>query len=105
MRTPATSRLPLAFLCIDLLFEYLRIHEMIPILGKLKIQTAFQALFVLVVVLQIRKARVHLAPQSRLFLGFLGLALVTTPLATNWFLAYQFAYVIALTLIGHFAIV
>ena len=104
-RTSVTSRLPLTFLCVSLLFEYLRIHDMIPILGKLKIQTVFLALFILVVVRQIREAKVRLAPQSRLFLGFLGLAFITLPLATNWFYAYQFAYVIALTLVGHFAVV
>ncbi len=104
-RISVTSRLPLTFLCVSLLFEYLRIHDMIPILGKLKIQTVFLALFILVVVRQIREAKVRLAPQSRLFLGFLGLAFITFPLATNWFYAYQYAYVIALTLVGHFAIV
>ena len=104
-RISVTSRLPLTFLCVSLLFEYLRIHDMIPILGKLKIQTVFLALFILVVVRQIREAKVRLAPQSRLFLGFLGLAFVTCPLATNWFYAYQFAYGLALTLVGHFAIV
>jgi len=88
-----------------LLFEYLRIHDMIPILGKLKIQTAFLALFILVVARQFREAKMRLAPQSRLFWGFLGLAFATIPLATNWFYAYQFAYALALTLVGHFAIV
>src|SRR5438128_9558964 len=78
---------------------------MIPILGKLKIQTAFLALFILVVARQISASKVRLAPQSRLFLGFLGLAFVTFPLATNWFYAYEFAYAIALTLVGYFAIV
>src|SRR5262249_10207548 len=47
----------------------------------------------------------RLAPQSRLFLGFVALAIVTFPLATNWFRAYQFANALALTLIGHFGIV
>ena len=104
-RLLATSRLPLTVLCLSLLFEYLRIHDMLPILGKLKIQTAFLALFILVVARQISASKVRLAPQSRLFLGFLGLAFVTFPLATNWFYAYQFAYGIALTLVGYFAIV
>jgi O-antigen ligase len=104
-RTSATSRLPLTFLCVLVLFEYLRIHDMIPILGKLKIQTAFLALFILVVARQIHNAKVRLAPQSGLFLGFLGLAFGTVPLATNWFYAYQFAFGLALTLVGHFAIV
>ena len=88
-----------------MLFEYLRIHDMIPILGTFRIQTAFLALFILVVARQIHEAKVRLAPQSRLFLGFLGLAFITFPLATNWFYAYQFAYALALTLIGYFAIV
>jgi len=51
-RLSATSRLPLTLLCISLLFEYLRIHDIFPILGKLKIQTAFLALFILVVARQ-----------------------------------------------------
>jgi len=88
-----------------LLFEYLRIHDIIPILGKLKIQTVCLAALGIVVVRQMSGAKVRLAPQSRLFLCFLGLAFVTVPLATNWFYAYQFAYALALTLIGHFAIV
>lgn len=104
-RRSAAARLPLTFLCVLLLFEYLRIHDMIPILGQLKIQTAFLALLALVVVTQLRKAKVSSAPQSRLFLGFLALAFVTFPLATNWFYAYQFAYALALTLVGYFAIV
>ena len=104
-RLPAASRLPLTVLCLDLLFEYLRIHDMIPIIGKLKIQTAFLALFALVVARQMGKVKDRLAPQSRLLLGFLALAFVTFPLATNWFYAYQFAYGIAVTLVGYFAIV
>jgi len=104
-RLSATSHLPLTLLCLSLLFEYLRIHDIVPILGKLKIQTAFLALFVIVVVRQVSTAKSRLAPQSRLLLGFLALALVTFPLATNWFYAYQFAYAIALTLVGYFAIV
>jgi O-antigen ligase len=104
-RLSATSRLPLTLLCLSLLFEYLRIHDIVPILGKLKIQTAFLALFVIVVVRQVSTAKSRLAPQSRLLLAFLALALVTFPLATNWFYAYQFAYLIALTLVGYFAIV
>ena len=104
-RTSATSRLPLTFLCVSLVFEYLRIHDIIPILGQLKVQTAFLALFILVVARQIHGAKMGLAPQSRLFLGFLGLAFATFPLATNWFYAYQFAYALAVTLVGHCAIV
>ena len=104
-RLSATSHLPLTLLCLSLLFEYLRIHDIVPILGKLKIQTAFLALFVIVVVRQVSTAKSRLAPQSRLLLGFLALALVTFPLATNWFYAYQFAYDFALTLIGYLAIV
>ena len=104
-RLSATSRLPLTLLCLSLFFEYLRIHDILPILGKLKIQTAFLALFVIVVARQVSMAKSRLAPQSRLLLGFLALALVTFPLATNWFYAYQFAYAIALTLVGYFAIV
>jgi putative inorganic carbon (hco3(-)) transporter len=88
-----------------LLFEYLRIHDMIPILGKLRIQTVFLAILALVVARQISETRMRMAPQSRLLLGFLGLAFITFPLATNWFYAYQFAYVIATILVGHFAIV
>jgi len=104
-RLSATSRLPLTLLCISLLFEYLRIHDIFPILGKLKIQTAFLALFILVVARQMSEAKGRFVPQSRLLLSFLALAVVTFPLATNWFYAYQFAYAVALTLVGYFAIV
>jgi len=104
-RVSATSRLPLTFLCLHLIFEYLRIHDIVPILGKIKIQTVFLALFVLVVARQLGTAKERLAPQSRLLLGFLVLAFVTFPLATNWYYAFYFAYSIALTLVGYFAIV
>jgi O-antigen ligase len=104
-RLSAPSRGPLTFLCLSLLFEYLRIHEMLPIFGKLRIQTAFFALFILVVARQIREAKGRLAPQSRLLLSFLVLAFATFPLATNWFYAFDFAYALALTLVGYFAIV
>jgi O-antigen ligase len=104
-RTSATPRLALTFLCASLVFDYLRIHDIIPILGKLKIQTAFVVLLILVVARQIRVTRIRLAPQSRLLLGFLAVAFFTFPLATNWYYAYKFAYYIAVILVGHFAIV
>jgi putative inorganic carbon (hco3(-)) transporter len=104
-RTSSTFRRPLTVLCVFLLFDYLRIHDMIPILGKLRIQTVFVALLLFVVVRQVRETQIRTAPQSRLLLGFLALAFFTFPLATNWFYAYQFAYVIAVTLVGYFAIV
>src|SRR5262245_7084650 len=105
VRSSSSSRRALTLLCVYLLFDYLRIHDMIPILGALKIQTAFLAVLSIVVVRQTSWAHVRLAPQSRLFLAFLGLAFVTFPLAPTWFYAFQFAYALALTLVGHFAIV
>jgi len=104
-RRLASARLPLTILCVSLLFEYLRIHDIVPILGKLKIQTAFQALLVLIVIRQIREAKIRFAPQSRLLLSFLAVAFITFPLATNWYYAYDFAYSLALTSTGYFGIV
>jgi O-antigen ligase len=95
----------LNFLCIYLLFDYLRIHDMIPILGKLRFPLVFAVVLLLIVAREIRGTKVRVPRQSRLLLGFLALAFFTVPLATNWFYAYQFAYLIAVTLVGHFAIV
>src|SRR5207249_2860076 len=74
------------------------------ILDKLRLQTTLSAVLVLVILLQVSQGRVQLASQSRFLLYFLGLATVTFPLATNWFYAYQFAYGLALTMIGYLAI-
>ena len=100
----AASRVAVAVLCLHLVFEYLRIHQIFPILDELKIQTAFFALLILTVIVQTGKGKVRLARQSRLLLGFLGLMVFTLPLATNWFYASQFAYAVVLILVGYFAI-
>jgi len=108
-RTSVTSRLPLTLLCVSLFFEYLGIHDTIPILGKLKVQTAFLALFfILVVARQIRKAKVRLAPQSRLSieqlaeclrLSWVGLLVSATFVSV---LGYPHLYYLtALTLVVH----
>jgi hypothetical protein len=99
------SRVPLGFLCAFLLFEYLRIQDLIPILGKTKIQTVFFALFVIVVFQQVSRSKEPTAPQFRLFLGFVALAFAQVPLvATNWFYAWQFGYGLVLVLVGCAAI-
>ena len=100
----AASRVAVVVLCLHVVFEYLRVHQIFPILDQLKIQTAFFALLILIVIAQTKKRKVRLARQSRLLLGFLGLMVFTFPLATNWFYAYQFAYGVALILVGYFAI-
>jgi len=93
-----------ALLLLHLLFEYLRIHQIWPILGILKVQTASSAALLLVVIVQMGKGGVRLTQQSWLLLGFLGLTFFTITTATNWFYAYQFAYTITLTLVSYFAI-
>lgn len=98
------SRVALAFLLFHLFFEYLRLHEILPILGTLKIQTVIFAGLLVIVIIETAKAGVRLARQSWLLLGFLGLAGFTILLAHNQFFAYKFAYGITLTLIGYFAI-
>ena len=98
------TRVPLGFLCVHLLFEYLRIHDMVPILDMIKIQTVFFAIFVVVVIRQVSQSKGRAAPQTRLLLAFLGLAFAQVPLATNWFYAYRFGYDLGLTLIGYAAI-
>ena len=99
------SRVPLGFLCAFLVFEYLRPQDLIPLLGKTRIQTVFFALFVIVVFQQVSRSKEPTAPQFRLFLGFVALAFAQVPLvATNWFYALQFAYSLALILIGCAAI-
>src|SRR5207247_3283929 len=94
----------LTVLCLHLIFEYLRIHQIFPILAELNIQTVFFALLVLVVIAQLGKERVRLDRQSRALLCFLSLMIFTFPLATTWFYAYKFAYSVALTMVGYFAI-
>src|SRR5215475_8458662 len=80
------SRVPLGFLCAFLLFEYLRIHDLIPILSKTRVQTVFLGLFLIVVLRQVSQSKEPAAPQLRLFLGFVTLAFAQVPLvATNWF--------------------
>jgi O-antigen ligase len=98
------TRVPLGFLCVHLLFEYLRIHDMVPILDMIKIQTVFFAIFVVIVIRQVSQSKGRAAPQTRLLLAFLGLALAQVPLATNWFFAWTFGYGLGLTLIGYAAI-
>jgi len=99
------SRVPLGFLCAFLLFEYLRVQDLIPLLGKTRIQTVFFALFVIVVFQQVSRSKEPTAPQFRLFLGFVALAFAQVPLvATNWFYALQFGYSLALILVGCAAI-
>jgi len=98
------TRVPLGFLCVHLLFEYLRIHHVVPILAMIKIQTVFFVIFVVVVIRQVSQSKGRAAPQTRLLLAFLGLAFAQVPLATNWFFAWRFGYDLGLTLIGYAAI-
>lgn len=97
-------RAAVALLLTFLLFEYLRLHEIVPILGKLKVQTATSAILLLVVLAEAAKGRVRLTRQSWLLLGFLALTVFTILPATNQFYAYRYAYGLSLTLIAYFAI-
>ncbi len=46
----AASRLAMGFLLLHLIFEYLRLHQILPILGMLKVQTGtFAALLFIVI--------------------------------------------------------
>ena len=100
----SASRGAMAVLLLYLLFEYLRLHEILPILGKLKVQTAVFAILIMIVISEIGKGRVRLSRQSWLLLGFLGLTVFTILTAANNYYAYYFAYTLALILIGYFAI-
>ena len=100
----AAPRAAVAILCLYLLFEYLRLHEIVPILGKLKVQTATSAILLLIVLAEAAKGRVRLTRQSWLLLGFLALTVFTILPATNQFYAYRFTYGLTLTLIAYFAI-
>ncbi len=97
-------RAVIAVLFLYLIFEYLRIHEMWPILERLNIQTMVFAVLLLIVIVQTGKGGVRLTRQSWLLLGFFVLAVFTILPAINQFRAYQFAYGLALALIGFFAI-
>jgi len=100
----AAPRLAVSILLFFLLFEYLRIHDILPILDELKIQTAVFVALLLIVIAETARGRVRLTRQSWLLLGFLGLAVFTILTATNGYYAYVFAYGLTLTLVGYFAI-
>jgi len=101
----AAPRAGVALLLVHLIFEYLRLHQILPIIGKLKVQTAVIAALLLIVIFEIAKGGVRLRRQSWLLLGFLALAVFTIIPAHNHGRAFQFAYGLALILIGYFAIV
>jgi len=98
------SRAPLAILCTFLLFEYLRIHDILPILNMLKLQTGISLALLTIVIMETARKGLSLPRQSRLLLGFLGLTVFTILQASNWYFAYQFSYNLMLTLIAYFAI-
>ena len=100
----AAPGVAITLLLLFLLFEYLRLHEIVPILGALKVQTATSAALLLIVIAETAKGSVRLARQSWLLLAFLGLTAFTILVAYNQFRAYQFAYGLTLTLIAYFVI-
>ena len=100
----AAPRAAVSVLFLYLIFEYLRIHELWPVLGKLRVQTAVSATLLVIVLTQTGKAGVRLTRQGWLLLGFLGLTVFTILPAINNFYAYQFSYGLSLILIGYFAI-
>ena len=100
----AAPRAAVSVLLLHLIFEYLRIHELWPVLGKLRVQTAITAVLLVIVLTQTGKAGVRLTRQGWLLLGFLGLTVFTILPAINNFYAYQFSYDLTLMLIGYFAI-
>ncbi len=55
----AAPRAAVTILCLYLLFEYLRLHQILPILGKLKVQTAILAALLLIVVAETAKGGVR----------------------------------------------
>ena len=97
-------RAAMGVLLLHVIFEYLRLHDIVPILDQLRIQTATTAALILVVIAQTARGGVRLTRQSCLLLGFLGLTVFGTLVATNNFYAYRFAYDLTLTLVGYFAI-
>ncbi len=100
----AVPRAAVTLLLLFLLFEYLRLHEILPVLDTLKIQTVIFAVLLVIVIAETAKGGVRLTRQGWLLLGFLGLAVFTILPATNQYYAYGFAYGLTLTLIGYFAI-
>jgi len=93
-----------AFLLLFIIFEYLRLHEILPILGTLRVQTVTFATLILIVFVETAKRGIDLSQQSWLLLGFLGLTFFTIVPAVNQFFAYQFSFGLTLILIGYFAI-
>jgi len=93
-----------AILFLYPLFEYLRIHEIFPILGALNLQTAILAVLFAIIIIETAKGGVRRSQQTSFLLGFFGLTVFTIFTAINQYWAYQFAYGLALILIGYFAI-
>ena len=93
-----------ALLLLHVIFEYLRLHQIWPELGELKVQTVIFAALLLIVISETGKRGVRLARQSWLLLGFLGLTVFAILPATNQYYAYRFVYSLTLILIGYFAI-
>lgn len=100
----AGPRAAVAVLFLFPFFEYLRLHEIVPILDILKVQTVISVALLLIVIAETAKRGVRLSRQSVLLLGFLGLTVFAILPAMNQFRAYQFAYGLTLTLIANFAI-
>lgn len=103
-RLRAVPGVAVVILLLHVSFEYLRPHEIWPILGTMKLQTATTTALTVLVIILAAKGEVRWALQGWLLLSFLGLAVLTFPLATNWFFAYTFAYDLTLILVGYFAI-
>ena len=51
----AVPKAAMAILLLHLIFEYLRLHQILPILGMLKVQTVVTALLVVIVIAQTAK--------------------------------------------------
>jgi len=100
----AAPRAAFYLLLFFLLFEYLRLHDVLPILKTIKVQTAVLAMLLLIVIAETGKGGVRLTRQDWLLLGFLGLASFTILTSTNNYYAYLYAYDLGLMLIGYFAI-
>lgn len=64
-------RAGVALLLVHIIFEYLRLHQIWPILGQLKVQTVIFTVLLLIVIAETARGAVRLTPKSYLLLGSL----------------------------------
>ncbi len=80
----AAPRAGVALLLVHLIFEYLRLHQILPIIGKLKVQTAIIAALLLIVISQrIDRCSAESPPEVTIGAGHAARCWVAKPAETH----------------------